>query len=127
MTDREDFNKFIEEKRSETVRDRSHDLRRMALGALPAEAVTRDPNWNTVLEIIQARIDEAEERIREIQGQMEQFSGFGHDDLLKLKISVMLHRQAIETMTEIRNIPKDLLEGGEKARELMKKYGIEAA
>lgn len=125
MVDREDFEAIAREERKLSWAMSRENLHKIELAMPPAEALTGDENWDLFLKIIQARIDRTQSLLEAEKVCLVSPDLLSHEEFLRSKISAIKLGQAIVTMEEIREIPKTLIESGQKARDLLREHGIE--
>ena len=105
-------------------RDRIPDLRQVAQAEVPMAALTGSPEWNVYLQVIQAMIEGAEGEAKAAIEALEDPEVMEPTELAKRKTRLLLRRQAIQTMTELRDLPRMLMEGGREAKKLLRKHGV---
>ena len=122
---REEFQKLREQqtaaRRLETVRV----LQDQTQAVPPMESLTHNPHWGLFVKLIQGKIEKAAERLREMERMDLENPSVSYESMVESKTKRLLVRQAIETYTEVRDLPKALLEEGREARKLLKEHGIE--
>jgi hypothetical protein len=115
----------LEEKRqTERERARIPDLRQVAQAEVPMGALTRSHEWNLYLQVIQAMIGAAEKEAEAALAMLEDPEELDGTEMARRKMKLLLRRQAVQTMTELRDIPRMLLEGGREAKKLLRKHGV---
>ena len=105
-------------KSEEAMRRSIPDLRARHHAALSISEVTGDEHWDRFLEIVQGRIvdvtkmrDEALERLK----TSDDFT----ETLINQKLAVRLYGRDIEALQWVVRLPKDILEDGDRAKELL--------
>jgi hypothetical protein len=122
---REEWDERREEMAAERERERIPDLRRVAQAEVPIRFLTGSREWDFYLQVIQAMIVDAEERAGAAAAELEDPLVLDSTEMMKRKVGLIKIRQSIETMTELRDLPKVLVDGGRAAKKALKKYGVE--
>ncbi len=118
--DRNDYRAYLEETAKEKDGDKVHQLRTVERAALKAQAITGDPNWDNYLTYLQAAIDNTEQQHKRLQ---EQLCGDVVElvDMMRIKLALAECNGRLIAWRAARDLPKDLIENGDKARDLLTK------
>ncbi len=122
---RQDWDDHVELRRKQTTRINQKEIRRVALGTVPAKQLTGDPHWDTFLSVVQSKIVDVTSEIESRKSVLVDGLDTNHESLLEQKMILWKLRSRLDTLEEIVGIPKDLLAQGEKAQELLKQAGLD--
>jgi hypothetical protein len=114
-----------EEVASAREQEKIPDLRQVAQAEVPMRALTGLHEWDLYLQVIQAMIADAEGREEKAAKALADPAVLEPTDLAKRKVALLLIRQSIETMTELRDLPKILVDGGRAAKKALRAHGVE--
>ncbi len=102
------------------ARDARH-LKTLQRAALEARAVTGDPHWDYYLSCLQGAIEQTEKQIAHLRENLCDGSVVNHDQLLTLKLALAECRGRLTAWIVARDTPKELMESGDKATDLLAK------
>ena len=120
--ERQQLRDLVTEKNRQRQRDSRTELRVLAQAEVPASALTRSGEWNYYLEIVQGKIEELEATLSTIQAALATDMAFDHATLAANKAYAMRLRVQIDTLKSALDLPKQIIETGEKAKLELVKY-----
>jgi len=116
LSDFKALNKDLEKKRIETV---VPHLQLLKQGVVVAELLPGVPAWDTFLSYIQGAIDTTREQHIALQGMLASPSILDTDRLLQIKVSALRCAERIAAWEAVLGLPKELIESGTKAADLL--------
>jgi len=105
--------------KADSVRRSIPDLRAKHHAALSIAEVTGDEHWDRFLQIVQGRIEEVTQMRDEARNRLETSDDFSAESLINQKLAVRLYGRDIEALQWVIGLPKDILEDGDRAKELL--------
>ena len=117
--DRNEYSQHIADAAKRTAADTSvRNLRLHERAGLEAATVTGDPHWDHYLAYIQAAIIQTEEQIDRLKVDL---CGdiVDHVGMLKIKLLLAKCEGRVEAWKSARDLPKELIENGDKAHDLL--------
>lgn len=111
-----DFAKAQKAKREEKLRVRIPNLELLSQAQIKAEHVTGHDAWDTYLTWVQAAAEKAKEYMNHLDTMLADPMVVGHDELMRLKVEREACRARIEAWEAAIELPKQIIEQGEKAR-----------
>ncbi len=103
----------------------AHHLRVLERAALEAHAVTGDPRWDHYLSYLQSAIEETEAQSLSLREKLCGGDIVGHDEMMRIKLALAECNGRCTAWKVARDLPKELIANGDKARDLLAQ--IEAA
>ena len=95
----------------------------LAQAVVEAENMTGVPEWDRFLSYVSAASEACGERAAALRDRIADPSVVGHDEIMQLKISLEGWIQRGLAFDAVIRLPKDLMEVGEDARELLERMG----
>ena len=124
MADRAEWEVSQKRRRTENVQREARHLRQVAQAEAPMTVLTGVREWDLYLQVVQAMIVRTEASAKEAAARLEAPEVLDHDQMMVAKIELLKLRQAVVTMTELRDLPQMLIERGRAAKKLLKDHGI---
>ena len=121
MFDREDFDRQIKEQTTKKAETRKPLLHQLIAVAPMMEALTQSDDWNRYLSYLQARIEISRKAKDAADQILHDPQVTGHEDLLRAKIAYSMALAHEKAFTEALEIPKQIIESGKSAEELLGK------
>jgi len=121
--DRQDF-EGLKARSMATVRP--HDtgsLRVIERDALQAQHLTSLPSWDRFLTYLQAALQRLERVRSGAQAKLNAIGVVDHGSLIAAKMELHVADGQIELLESIMSMPKEIIEHGDKARDLLEKIG----
>lgn len=125
--DRSDFDELRETSRRETMRAQYPDMRRLAQAVVPAEAVTRDENWDFLLSILQREIELTDAAILDSVRTLRSHTVVAYEELVAAKIQVARLETKKETLEQVIGLPARIIALGEHAARDLRLFEAEDA
>ncbi len=116
---RDEYRASIAEAETQRSADSVRDLKRHARASLEAQAVTGDPHWDYYLSHLQAAIETTDAQIAHLTASLCDDTVVDHNQLMTLKLALAECKGMANAWKVARNLPKDLIENGEKATALL--------
>jgi hypothetical protein len=120
--DRKKFQDDLEIKRREKVLRNERELRQIAQSEVPISAMTGSAEWDYFLSIVQGQIDALGAALMTLRAANVLDPSFEHADLAMRKAQQMQLAVQIDTLERVRDLPKQIIEQGEKAKLALHKY-----
>ena len=96
-------------------------LEQMRQEAVKADLLTGEPTWDHFLTLIQGAIETTREQMGAFQRQLGDSDTFEHQEMIRLKTQALLCGERIKAWEVVMTLPKDIMERGEKAENLMER------
>lgn len=123
--EREDFQKLVQKKRQQRVRENRTELRVLAQARVPVSALTKSTEWDYFLSLLQAKIEELDTALNTFQQSQITDLDFSHAELAQRKAIAMRFAVQRDTLRVVLDLPKQILEIGEKAKLELDQYDYE--
>jgi len=115
----EDWGTKVKSLSQSRVRDRKPELKGMQRAALSASQVTGDEHWDVLLSIIQERVEKLQSQMEVAIELLKNSDNFSPDDLINQKLAVRLIGREIGALRWVTELPKQVMEQGDRAKELL--------
>lgn len=102
------------------------ELRRAQRAALAAQHVTGDESWDHFLSLLQERLNTAKERMGLVVEKLQNSNDFTTEALINQKLAVRLLGVEIEVVEWVMGLPRELVEQGDRASQLIEQSGESA-
>ena len=116
---RDEYRAAIKEAGTQRSADSVRDLKRHARSALEAEAVTGNPHWDYYLSYLQDAIETTDAQIAHLTSFLCDDTVVDHNQMMTLKLALAECKGMASAWKTARDLPKDLIENGEKATALL--------
>jgi hypothetical protein len=87
--------------------------------ALAASQVTGDEYWDLFLSVINERLESRRKSLEDFRNKLEISNDFSTEALINQKLSIRQLGCEIEALEWVTGLPKELMEKGERAKELL--------
>jgi len=104
----------------ERVRRVAPDLHAIQRAALEAAEVTGDEHWDFFVSVIKAKVEDLMGQLEVTEEALKNSDDFTTSVLINQKLAVRIFGSQIETLNWVLELPKALLEKGDRATELLK-------
>jgi hypothetical protein len=98
------------------------ELRRLAQAEVPVQALIGTAEWDYFLSLIQSQIEALEAALMQLRAANVLDLSFEHADLAAKKAQQMQIAVQIDTLEQVRDLPKQIIEQGRKAQLALHKY-----
>jgi hypothetical protein len=119
--ERREFQEFLSGRAIRDVQRRESELRQMAQAELPVKAVTQSAEWDYLLGLIQAKIEELGKTLDALQASQVSDPSFAHEDLAQKKALIIQVATQKDTLERVRDLPAEIFAQGEKAQLALRK------
>lgn len=119
---RERFQESLEKKKRDLVHQDRTQLRVLAQAEVPASALTKSPEWNYYLSLVEAKVEELEESLNTLQRALATDMIFDHAGLATNKAFAMRLKVQIDTLQAVLDLPRQIIEMGERAKLVLVQY-----
>jgi len=116
LSDFRTLSKDLERKKIETI---APQLQLLKQGAVVAELLPGVPAWDTFLSYIQGAIDTTKGQYIALQDMLSSPSILDADKLLQIKVNALRCAERIAAWEAVLGLPKELIESGTKATDLL--------
>ncbi len=123
----EDFDVMIQRRSYREARHREPELRQIAQAEPAMASLTGQKDWDGFLSLIQARIEEAQMELQNLEQRDLDDPRMENEVLVTSKTRRLVVKSRIATLEEIRDLPKKLLEEGRAAKKQLTETGADAA
>jgi hypothetical protein len=123
--ERQQFKDSLEERKRQKVRESRTELRVLAQAQVPIESLTKSVEWDYFLSLLQAKIEELDIALNTYQQSQITDLDFSHQELAARKAIAMRFALQRDTLQAVLDLPKQILEIGEKARLELDRYDNE--
>ena len=96
------------------------ELRHIIQGQAPMESLTNSPEWEIFRQICQGWIDHLESKLGDVAPAFLNPETVTHEQMLELKFRSLILGSRVDTLREVIEMPKVIIEDGERARELLR-------
>ena len=117
--DRSEYTELANKKQLE--RQANGRLEMIAQAAVKADLLTGDSNWDTFLSYIQAAAEQTEAQRNAILEQISDPNIVDDNQTRRLRNAVIACNERIGAWKAVMDLPKDIIENGEKARAILDK------
>jgi len=126
--DRDDFIALMKRaNRGVAVKQPPVDLRAIQQAAVQAEYLTGSEYWDIFLRYIQSAVDRSKGIENQLMETLASAQMVEHTQWLKTKIALLECRARVEAWESVMQLPKDLIDNGGRADELLVGKSDEAA
>lgn len=98
-------------------------LRVIERDALQAQHLTSQPSWDRFLTYLQAALQRLDLVRQSAQAKLNAIGVVDHHSLISAKLELHVAEAQIELLESIMSMPKEIIENGDKARDLLEKIG----
>jgi hypothetical protein len=119
--ERKDFDDLMEKQGIERVRRLAPHLRAQEHAALSASQITGDEHWDHFLEVVQARIKVCITERDKAAEALKNSDDFSPETLVNQKLAARLFGKEVKALEWVIELPKIIMEQGERAKELLGK------
>lgn len=110
--------KALQQTRVAKARQRARPvLEEHVQAAVHASQLTSSSTWNTFLQMLQPKLDEAAAALEGLEGRFSSPEMLTDDELRGLREQAMLLTERINTITEVLEMPREIMLKGEASRE----------
>lgn len=118
--DRQDFSRLQDAKGKERAEEDTRRLVAIARAEVMASLLTGTDEWDLFLQNIQAVVNEATAQAHAFQLQIDS-PATEATDLARLRLHRILALERVRILGAVMELPKDLIEHGKKARQLIER------
>ena len=119
--DEAEYRRHIAEAAKPSDAREGRHLQMLERAALEARAVTGDPHWDYYLSCLQGAIEQTEKQIAHLRENLGRGDVVNHDQIMTLKLALAECRGRLAAWIVARDTPKELMESGDKATDLLAK------
>ena len=119
---RKEWQEHIEKSQKERARRNERELRQIAQSEVPIAAMTGSGEWDYFLSILQGQIDALSAALMTLRAGNVLDPSFEYSDLAARKAQEMQVAIQIDTLEHVRDLPKQIIDQGEKAKLALHKY-----
>jgi len=119
--DREEYRQQIAGKAKERITADAKNLHMIERAALDAVAVTSDPHWDLYLSYLQNAIEETKGQKARLMEKLGDSRVVESAEIMHLKLHIAECTGMLNAWIVARDLPKELMENGDKARSLLEK------
>jgi hypothetical protein len=119
---RKQYQEALDRQKREHVRGNVTQLKQMAQAKVPAEAVTGSAEWDYLLSLIEAKIEELGNSLAVLGEASASDLTFSHEVMAQQKALMMQVKAQKDTLEAVRDLPKQIIEHGEKAQFALQEY-----
>ena len=101
------------------IRENRKNLQTAQRAGLSATQVTGDEHWDHFLSIVKAKIEKLEEEVAVAVELLKTSDEFSTEALINQKLAVRLLGREIQALNWVIELPKTIMEQGDKASELL--------
>ena len=116
--DRSDFDELNKAKEQQQFKAMLPQLRMMQQAAVSAERLTGVPQWDTFLSYLQGAIETTQKQLATFEGALRSPDLLDPQKIMQCKVSALRCQERIMAWEAVLQLPKDLIELGEKAEAL---------
>lgn len=113
--------------RARAILDQRHRLSQLEQAEVWAGQLTNTPSWDVFLQCLQALHDRAARELQAAEVMERGSADFSQAGMAQRMANRSCIQTRILTLNEVMNLPKNILEEGEIARELLKQAETDAA
>jgi len=95
------------------------DLQALHRAGLSANEVTGDEHWDFLLSILKGKLEDVEKERAAAREKLEDSENFDPGELVRQKLVVRLSGREIDVLNWVIGLPKELMEKGDRAKELL--------
>ena len=117
--DRSDFTRSLAEAKAKQAQQTMESLRQMQQASVEAEKLTGDPMWDRFLTYVQAAIENTRRWVESMKAMLEDPNLVGADDVARIRINIMLGNERIRAWQAMIDMPKEMIEKGEEAANML--------
>jgi hypothetical protein len=119
MFARSEYEASRQAEKTKKIRTRSNELQAAKRSALSAAQITGDKHWDLFLSVVNERLEGLQKEVDVAVELLKTSDDFSPDDLINQKLAVRLIGREIQALTWVIELPKQLLEQGELAKQLL--------
>jgi hypothetical protein len=116
---REEYEELQKTEKIKKIRSRSNELQAAKRAALSATQVTGDKHWDHFLSVVNERLERLQNEVDLAFDLLKTSDNFSPDDLINQKLAVRLLGREIQALTWVIELPQQLLEQGDLAKQLL--------
>jgi len=94
----------------------------LAQAEVPIAAVTGSVEWDYLLSLIQAKIEKLELALASMEEGHTLDADFSYESMVRQKVFMLQFRIQKDTLEKVRDLPKQIIEQGEKAKLALHEY-----
>jgi hypothetical protein len=106
-------------KRDDRITERRSELKAVERAAISASHVTGDEHWDFLLSAVKAKIEALEGTREAALDLLKTSDDFTTEKLINQKLAVRLLGREIEALQWVIGLPKELMEQGDQAKQLL--------
>lgn len=101
------------------VKDRRSELQGLKRAALSATQITGDEHWDFFLSVVNERMESSQKAVAVVSEALKNSDDFSPETLINQKLAVRLLGREIEVLQWVTELPKELMEQGDSADQLL--------
>jgi hypothetical protein len=121
MSQEEEWLELRRKQRARSILDQRHRLTQLEQAEVWAKRLTQDIHWNVFLQCLQALRNRSVRELEEAEAVERGTADFSYEGMAKRQAHRACIQTRILTLDEVLELPRDIMEEGAIARELLKK------
>lgn len=117
MIDRSQYKALCRETLSKKMADaKVSDVLHLVHAAVPIEHITKSSDWNSFLQLIEGMIEVEQRKFEPLNKKLSSPNTVNVDEIMLLKAQLTVCLSRIDTLIEVRDLPKKILESADKVK-----------
>jgi hypothetical protein len=102
-------------------KERAVEMQAVKRAALSAAQITGDEHWDHFLSVVNERLESLRGSVNVALELLKNSDNFSPEDLINQKLAVRLIGREVDALTWVSELPKALMEQGDRARKVLEK------
>jgi hypothetical protein len=120
--ERKEFSNHLRQQRVAKVRESKTQLRQVAQAELAIDVVTKSPEWDYFLSLLQSEVDQLDQMLEVLQQAYAREPSFSYEAMAERKAQLMQVSVQRDTLMHVLSLPKEIMEKGAKAKLALQDY-----